>query len=644
LLGAGAQGWQKAEMDAVNVRSESDLESLLESQGQQSVSWAAVSAARTAIRALPFGILAAHDDHKVIDGLLPLFRFCIMSWAASNIPSYDFSHGAYLASGEMLSHQQAGNSAFVATAKSAIEAIEAAYYKRAWEKEPEFGHTVIYSATECLNYARSASSSIISKYQLPQYKSEMNGEALDAAESRVSEALFDAIGTDGRWLSKHPERPKAARRLTARKLWLTEPPKLWLNIWKESKRRLLENEYLEHYAVWIDWYERRIRGERAAFDIPGDKRRVEDKIILRRLAEATDEDFWGKGHEFVNATLKGWLDEARARVAPPPFVFEGSGTFVMGGAAIVEFTTLSTPTQDPGAIAYGINEEGKLDRLPNSDQVHLRNVPDQRRAYNDLREAAAELLAEGQRLGHRLKRALERFLQSLPERFEDAEAYLVWRDANALRRLHRAHREAAKTPDPDEAKLEPVVAEGLGGLLDLYNNFAFADDSLRAKDEARISPQERASAEVEAKAAAPLIEAVLAASHIATSAVLDDIAAETENAKLPVDDPYTGQVLDQFNRTNRNRFGGLLSGTWAAFKNANPLVQGVLVNVTYDGLKVATTTANGIDYAPLIEFIATNGPALQSYAAIAFASFPHLPDLIASIGALWSRLRHGNPQ
>jgi hypothetical protein len=73
-----------------------------------------------------------------------------------------------------------------------------------------------------------------------------------------------------------------------------------------------------NYSVWIDWYERRIRGERAAFDIPGDKGRIEDKRILRRLAEATDEDFWGKGHEYVNATLKGWLDEARARVAPPP--------------------------------------------------------------------------------------------------------------------------------------------------------------------------------------------------------------------------------------------------------------------------------------------------------------------------------------
>jgi hypothetical protein len=393
LLGAADGEWQKGDMDSVNMRSESDLESLLESQGQQSVPWAAVTAARTAIRAVPFGILAAHDDHKVIDGLLPVFRFCIMSWAASYISTYDFSHRAYFASGKMLSDLPSGNSAFVATAKSAVEALEAAHYKRVWETESEFGHTVIYSATECLNYASSASRSIISKYQLPQYQSGMNDEALDAAESRVSKALFDAIGADSSWLSKHSDRPKAVRRLTARKLWPTEPPELWIDIWKESKRRLLENEHSENYAVWIDWYERRIRGERAAFDIPGDKYRKEDKKILRRLAEATDEDFWGKGHEYVNATLKTWLDEARVREAPP-VVVEVSG-IAMGSsmatavAAAVEHEPLpshiATVLQNQASPQAQI-VDGKLDAAPNA-------VFDKPQYSDSLAELPSELLA-----------------------------------------------------------------------------------------------------------------------------------------------------------------------------------------------------------------------------------------------------------
>jgi hypothetical protein len=386
--------------------------------------------------------------------------------------------------------------------------------------------------------------------------------------------------------------------------------------------------------VWIDWYERRIRGEIASFDIPNDTNRIEDKKILRRLAEATDEDFWGKGHEYVNATLKGWLDEARERVAPAQALPVGMATETSEALALPPL-----PPQDTGAIAYGVNEQGKLDRLPNSDQVHLRDVPDQRRAYSDMREAAVELFAEGQRLGHRLKRALDRFLQSLPDHFDDAEAYLVWRDANALRRLHRAHREAAKTPEPDEAKLEPVVAEGLGGLLDLYNNFAFADDGLRAKDEARISPQERASGQAEAVAARPIVNAILAAPGIATPDALDDIAADAENTELPSDDPYAAQVLDQANRNKRNLLAGLISDTWAAFKNANPLVQGLAGNLAYDGLKIVTTAVAGIDYAPLIEFIATHAPLMQDYAAIAFSNYPHLPDVIDQIKHMWHRTK-----
>jgi hypothetical protein len=454
--------------------------------------------------------------------------------------------------------------------------------------------------------------------------------------------LMKAVADDCHWLLQNDDLPNGG--LSWFTLWLGEPqlPVNRRNEWPLLRETLLRGD--PNYSVWIDWYERRIRGERAAFDIPGDKGRVEDKKILRRLAEATDEDFWGKGHEYVNATLKGWLDEARARVAPPPIVAEASSNLDFTLSAHAELGPLPSPPQDPGAIAYGINDQGKLDRLPNSDQVHLRDVPDQRRAYEDIREAATELLAEGQRLGHRLQRALDRFLHSLPERFEDAEAYLVWRDANALRRLHRAHREAATTPEPDEAKLEPVIAEGLGGLLDLYNNFAFADDGLRAKDEARIAPQERASAEVEAKAAAPLIEAILATPDISSPQARDDIAVEVENIRYPSDDPYAGQVLAQSNRTISNYVAGLLSGVKEAA--SNPKKVGIALTLGSIG-KVGEATTGAIlsaNYAPLFEFIATNAAALQFYVAVACTSFPHLPDLVARIVAMWNRLKHGDTQ
>jgi hypothetical protein len=490
LLADKLATWQKVRHGCKNMRSESDLESLLESQGQQSVHWAAVTAARTAIRAIPFGVLAAYDDHKVIDDLLPVFRFCIMSWAASNIPTYDFSHRAYLASGDMLTDRLRGNSAFFATAKSAIEAIEAAYYRREWEKEHEFGHTVIHSATECLNYARSASSSIISKYQLPQYKSGMNDEALDAAESRVSKALFDAIGADVSWLSKHSDRPKAARRLTARKLWLTEPPELWIDIWKESKRRLLENEHSENYAVWIDWYERRIRGERAAFDIPGDKGRVEDKKILRRLAEASDEDFWGKGHEYVNATLKGWLDEARARVAPPIVVVPASGVALGSSVAIgvtfkAELETFPLP-QNRNVLSFGSTPEGRISIDASALADQMRNDQGAQDRYAEAVCEAKAVLDRCQRsnAGARLTRLLENYLAAAGEVLNDANPSLI------VQRGERLRQELAGYDKPDSllAPLADDLLLDLKGWLTAHNMMVGLDPVLNAADLAMLGP------------------------------------------------------------------------------------------------------------------------------------------------------------
>jgi hypothetical protein len=455
---------------------------------------------------------------------------------------------------------------------------------------------------------------------------------------------------DQKWLEKNSDKRPIARIFSRYGLWLGPPPQEIQDLWRTLSSRL---SFIDpNYSVWIDWYERRIRGERAAFDIPGDKRRVEDKKILRRLAEASDEDFWGKGHEYVNATLKSWLDEARERVRPeqvhnlqatnastgPP----EAGTATLG---IVQnsIDTIALPPQEPTAITYGLNAEGKLDRLPHSDQAKLHDTVDQRRAYDDLKAAALALHEEGQRLGPRLLKAVERFVASLPESFEDAETYPVWRDANALRRLNRAHIQAAKSAEPDEAKLEPVIAETLGGVLDLYNHFAFADDGLRAKDEQRISPQERADAEAEAAAAKPVIEAILSAPNIATQAALDDLVAEKDQSSLPTDDPYAAQAQTQANIMVRNQSSGLLGEVGNAIKDkrfmGGAIAGSIVGGATWDGIKYAGSTAlasaSGVDLTVIIEFIATFAIILQHYVAIAFPTFEHLPDLIERIRLFW---------
>lgn len=602
LLAVLRKEWHATWMDFIVAQTENRVRTALETQP---VDWSLALTARTSMRMLPY--ISNADESWLHMHATSQFRAAFLAWMAYNYPSYTIPE----------------RSVNEATESSNVAAMTADELSNA--------------ANSCFSHAAHAV-----HYSSPDMAAVNLGIVMDATGTDLEP---DNFFSDYEWLATHAHRGSECRVLSRTRLWLDGKPFDWRLRWNDLCRALVFED--PNYSVWIDWYERRIRGERAAFNIPGDKRRIEDKKILRRLAEATEEDFWGKGHEYVNATLKGWLDEARERAAGnlPPKVVEATGTVSAGAfstASVERVVPIKTPPQDTGAIAYGVNEQGKLDRQPNSDQAHLRDVPDQRRAYDDLREAATALLDEGQRLGQRLKRALDRFLHSLPDGFEDAEAYLVWRDANALRRLHRAHREAAKSPEPDEARLEPVVAEGLGGLLDLYNNFAFADDGLRAKDEARVAPQERASAEAEAKAAIPLVEAILANPAIATPAALDDIVADAENAELPAGDPYTDQVLDQANRTKRNWIAGLLSFGKRALEEAGKSGKEIRSGAerAVGALIVSDLTGVTSVASPLIEFIAAHASALKDYAAIAYSSFPSLSELIDRIKALLSQLRN----
>jgi hypothetical protein len=542
------------------------------------LSWARIIALRSAMRILT----KLHTHHVSHTGrlLMLVVRGQIISWASLNAPIHGMAKSALSARAAIDPHH-----AVNAALQTTMSAVALTAY-------PE-GRFSSYTQG---NYV---------------------ANSIPSMESPFNEILWINIREDCDFLDNYSSASRAAKAMAKQKLWVDSPPMEWQRDWQELSGTLLGVS--SNYSVWIEWYERRIRGERAAFEIPGDRYRKEDKKILRRLAEATDKNFWSKGDDYINATLKSWIDEARARVAPP-----------------VEEAEAHIPPQEEGAVAYGVNAQGKVDRLPPADQVHLRDVPDQRRSYADLREAVIDLLDEGQRLGPRLTRAVERFLHSLTERFEDAEAYLVWRDGNALRRLYRAHWLVSDGKEPDPARLEAVAAEGLGGVLDLFNPFAFADDGIRAKDEQRISAQEQESARVEAAAAAPLISAILAAHEIASVDALDDIKADNDSAHLPSDDPYAVQVVDQANRTRRNWIAGLLGGARNALDNPKLLGKrttiGIATGVGAAVGTVATKAVFGLEYSPLLEFIGANMAILQNYVAIAFAGYPHLPDLIERIG------------
>ncbi|MBB3982351.1 hypothetical protein GGR44_002014 [Sphingobium fontiphilum] len=555
------------------IGSREELEAWLKDKPRE---WAQVIAARAALRALPFGLGVIPGRDGLTDRFaLALFRATAISWAARNFPTYDIVSAAAKAAANATAAANAAAANADARATIAAAANAAAI-------------TATANAT-----ARAAIA------------------AANATSVKADAKFWKAVDADCDRLTKRTDMNGAAHAMNGLPLWLSPAPDVWARALDRRSGALLDHD--PSFQVWTDWYLRRVDGLDAAFDIPGDINRKEDKAILARLADATDEDFWGKGAHHVNTTLQGWIDEARAAAELP------------------------LPEQEDGATAYDLNDAGQVDRLPASDQQHLRDAPDQRRNYADIREAAQELAEEGQRLGGRLRRALDRFLASLPEAFEQAEAYLVWRDGNALRRIHRAHRLVADSREPDDARLDPMVGEMLGGLIDLYNLFAFGDDGLRTLDERRVAAQERARADVERAAAKPLVEAALRAPDVATARALDDLKAETEAETLPPGDPYADQAADQASRVRRNWFAALLSGGKRALNELNK--SGKSVRVGIEGAVGATIISDltGVTqiYRPVLDFIKDNAEALTNYAVIAYGNNPAVARLIEAILKLW---------
>jgi hypothetical protein len=229
--------------------------------------FAQVIAARVALRVLPYAFAKDVPQKWVKDFTSPLFRASAISWAARNFPAHDMVDAAR------------------AAADAARAAADAAY------AADDAARAAAYAADDA---ARAAA---------------------DAADDAARAAVWANLSHDCDWLTSGGDPASASRRLTREPLWPAGEPDGWSEAWVSAIGRLAALN--QGYSVWVDWYDRRIKGERAAFDIPGDTGRKEDKAILARLADATDQDFWDKGATYVNTTLQGWIDEARARVAVP---------------------------------------------------------------------------------------------------------------------------------------------------------------------------------------------------------------------------------------------------------------------------------------------------------------------------------------
>ncbi len=425
--------------------------------------WAQVIAARAALRVLPHAFDQETPKKWVSIYPLALFRATAISWAARNFPAHDMGDAARSAE---VAASAATDAAVNPGANDAADAAAGA----------------AYTAFDTANSAAGA------------------GYAADAAAH--GSAAWTNITHDCDWLANEGDAASASRTLTREPLRPARAPMGWEQAWVSAASRLAALN--EGYSVWIDWYDRRIKGEDAAFDIPGDTDRIEDKAILARLADATNKGFWDKGATYVNTTLQSWIDEARARVRPP--------------AKADPLTDLLPDPQDGRSPIFGTDASGRIAISAHAGADILRTDP-QAQTRHALARRMAQSLGDGLR-GHNnagyITGMAEAYVEAMGDRAEAADPSILIFAGDQLREAIAKHRSAG--PDDDLQPLPSAADRDASGFISAHNMYAGFDPYLDDLDRTTRGPD------------APLPAATPAEiTAIAEGAYDDGILAETSH-------------------------------------------------------------------------------------------------------------------
>ena len=291
---------------------------------------------------------------------------------------------------------------------------------------------------------------------------------------------------------------EVARRMGSLALWSNRPPVKFTGNWHIVREDLHLID--SNFTTWTNWFERRMMGQDTAFDIPGDEGRIEDKKILRRLAEATNEDFWGKGHEYVNATLKGWLDEARKKVRPKE-VHSLQATDLITGLPDVGRPTLEQVTPPPVSLdaikpdpqdvrspQFGSDRTGRIVIKADAGTDQLRSDPQSLSRHAralQMAQRLAEALRNHNNAGYMTEMASDYVAAMGSDQDRPDPSGLVFA-GDQLREAIAKHRTAGA--DDDLQPLPPSADRDASAFLSAHNMYVGSDPFLDDLDRTTRGP------------------------------------------------------------------------------------------------------------------------------------------------------------
>jgi hypothetical protein len=322
------------------------------------------------------------------------------------------------------------------------------------------------------------------------------------------------------------------------------------------------------------------------------------------------------------------LEAIPAQDAGPHFAISTAGQISQESALTLDGNDIQSPElpdeaalpqQSPRAAIFTEAEGGVIGIAPPTPQDRLANTPEVLDFYKEVREQAGYLADLGPNmLGQRLHQAAARFQQCFPGSFEEAIERRVWSRGNALRVILSEHNAIASDPTHPH-RLEPSVAETMRGLVELFNQLAFADPSLRSRDARRPGPQEVNRASAGLRIAVEFIPVVAVDRAITNSEAGAELSEQIEIAQqldAVADDGLPSKFAEEH---AAETFGNFVSHVILSLRNAAVYVT---KEVTSGGLRAAGATIFVSVSPAIVSWFIANSDQILAFCAIVFEHIP----------------------
>ena len=270
---------------------------------KQSIPVSRALAVRAAMRTLPF----VQNTDKTAQ--LSIIRAHFLIWAALRYPNakIDTSFARIHLSSAAYSKGDYSLQKVISSTEKASETITSP-----WPKEVKRSMAA-YNATESLGHSYNAAYD----FALEKYSE-------DGSDAIAFQDFLQQAESDARLLANDSS---SIEHLLGKSLWSSGLPESFSQPYEAFIGKLEKND--SSWKVWLDWYDRRIRGDSSVFGLSPE---MDERLTLKIVNQ--DQAFWDREPDLVNREISEWLEEERL------------------AAAVVE--------QDPGP-SMAINSQGKID-------------------------------------------------------------------------------------------------------------------------------------------------------------------------------------------------------------------------------------------------------------------------------------------